>query len=362
MSLNYKGRVLHDAGCSCCSPMYADANTGRLDPTGTGKLRSAMSSAMAIKLNMLRPLLRAQLVTNDILGLNMKSAMSSIMVAAQVAGGANKVEMFQRLFDTFLANTFLDNGGDYVKGYMSAAYEKGLKFARTNIDGTPDVGVPIHLENDRMQTLQKFVYVELQGVAEALSQQAVRAVADGLLSKQPVTKILKNVLDLIRSIGLRRSSTVAEFMIVKAFNEAALDLYASVGIKQVGIIPEFKQAPAITEDALRIRRAKPSKGPGSRVSRERTPSARTIARIRAAEEKLSKLKFVNVRTAGDDRVCPICEDIEEEGPYTIDMARSLIPAHPRCRCVFIPARVRVQRSDSDDGDPGRYEDDPGRYA
>jgi 8-oxo-dGTP pyrophosphatase MutT (NUDIX family) len=47
----------------------------------------------------------------------------------------------------------------------------------------------------------------------------------------------------------------------------------------------------------------------------------------------------NVETAEDDRVCQVCEDISDNGPYTIDEARDLIPAHLHCRCVFVPAET-----------------------
>lgn len=50
--------------------------------------------------------------------------------------------------------------------------------------------------------------------------------------------------------------------------------------------------------------------------------------------------LVNVITAGDDRVCMVCERIAEEGPYTIEDARTLIPAHGgpdhNCRCQLVP--------------------------
>jgi hypothetical protein len=78
-------------------------------------------------------------------------------------------------------------------------------------------------------------------------------------------------------------------------------------------------------------------GPGSRIGREEAPSRRTVQRIRAAQKGVEALGKVNVETAGDDDVCPVCQDIEDENPYTIDEARSLIPAHPRCRCAFVPA-------------------------
>jgi hypothetical protein len=41
-------------------------------------------------------------------------------------------------------------------------------------------------------------------------------------------------------------------------------------------------------------------------------------------------------TAGDDRVCPVCQDNEDNGPYSPSDFPSL-PAHNRCRCVSAPA-------------------------
>lgn len=50
--------------------------------------------------------------------------------------------------------------------------------------------------------------------------------------------------------------------------------------------------------------------------------------------------LVNVITFGDDLVCGVCERIAEEGPYTIEDARTLIPAHGgpdhNCRCKLVP--------------------------
>jgi hypothetical protein len=41
-------------------------------------------------------------------------------------------------------------------------------------------------------------------------------------------------------------------------------------------------------------------------------------------------------TAGDDRVCPVCQDNEDNGPYAPSDFPAL-PAHPRCRCCSSPA-------------------------
>src|SRR5215471_11605182 len=79
-----------------------------------------------------------------------------------------------------------------------------------------------------------------------------------------------------------------------------------------------------------------ARGPGSRTRKKR-PSASTIHRIEKVQRKLAKLGEVDVLTADDEYVCPVCEDISESGPYDIDTAESLIPAHVFCRCAFVPA-------------------------
>ena len=42
--------------------------------------------------------------------------------------------------------------------------------------------------------------------------------------------------------------------------------------------------------------------------------------------------MVDIKTAGDDRVCDECIEIENNNPYTIEEAMNLIPVHSLCRC------------------------------
>jgi hypothetical protein len=73
-------------------------------------------------------------------------------------------------------------------------------------------------------------------------------------------------------------------------------------------------------DALTL--DKPKGGPGSRSSREETPSASTIGRIEKAQEEIEEAvgEEVGVLTAGDDLVCEECQDIADGGPYSLDEA------------------------------------------
>lgn len=47
--------------------------------------------------------------------------------------------------------------------------------------------------------------------------------------------------------------------------------------------------------------------------------------------------LVNVLTAGDDKVCVVCQGLADDGPYELDEAQNILPAHPNCRCSWIPA-------------------------
>jgi hypothetical protein len=68
-------------------------------------------------------------------------------------------------------------------------------------------------------------------------------------------------------------------------------------------------------------------------------------------EEVPAYEEVDVETAGDDDVCIICEGIAEDGPYELDEAEGLIPAHPWCRCAFVPAgKGSIHEFDSDQTD------------
>jgi hypothetical protein len=48
------------------------------------------------------------------------------------------------------------------------------------------------------------------------------------------------------------------------------------------------------------------------------------------------VRLLDFLTAGDARVCPICEDLESHNPYGAEDFPA-IPQHPLCRCVSVPA-------------------------
>ena len=108
------------------------------------------------------------------------------------------------------------------------------------------------------------------------------------------------------------------------------------GVRRVAVVPEHVPRRLATDAARRTPQVRDPRSGQFRPYQER-PSETQVSRAFRRERRLAELHQVSVLTAGDDRVCSICEDIAEEGPYDIDQARGLIPAHPNCRCAFVEA-------------------------
>ncbi len=181
-----------------------------------------------------------------------------------------------------------------------------------------DAAPPV-IAQDRVPFLQTLCITELQGIIEAVSQQAVRAFADGILLKQSPSMIARAITQVIDKVGIERGHLLASFMIVRAFSLATIDSFRASGVSHVGTVAERVGAPTFPKV--------PS--PGAHTRDAKFP---TRAQTRAENKLQRELGGgeVDVLTAGDDDVCQVCQDISDEGPYDLDTAEQLIPAHPRC--------------------------------
>lgn len=357
MALKYRGHTFDVMPtCTCC---VGDAQAVLSDPTGTGPIRVKWAGTARIKWQQLRALTREMLVTNDLLQLKAMGLLA--LTNPAIIGGGSKITSFQAWFDLALEKVVLESTGTWMRQYVDRAYAAGQAFGQQVVG----VGLVNLNAQHRTDTIAQLATIELQGVMEAVSQQAVRAVANGIINGQKPLDIVRAIYAIIDKVGVTRTRTMIELVTVKAYNEAVLDVYEATGVTDVGLVVEARIDRIKMGDAAkkRVKRRPPPKsqrkpipsratGPGSR-SRGNTPSGRTIQRIERVERELEKMRKVNVRTAGDDDVCPICEAIAKNGPYKINTARALIPAHPNCRCTFIPAddkRFKPDEFDDEEDD------------
>lgn len=328
MALRYQGHIFDSAACSCCD---GPKKKVLVDPTQTGKLRARLRGTMALRWRQLRLLARAIIVDHDILGLKAGGLMA--LPTPIIANAGTKQQMFQRWFDHALDQAVLGKDGSVMRPFINAAYLSGVGYAQSTLKKMVMSSIAGHRE----EALFQLAVAELEGIMAAVSQQATRAATQGMLVKQKPMTIVRNIWAVIDKVGIRRTNAMIELLVVRAHAEATLDIFEAAKIKAVGLIPEARANINAVRDHA-IVDAPRKKGAGSK-SYKKLPGKRTIQRIRRQELALAKRlgERVRVRTAGDDDVCPVCEAIAEEGPYRIDVARSLIPAHPSCRCTFVPA-------------------------
>jgi hypothetical protein len=301
--------ALTNQSCKCGRNHFADASTiMRRDPTQTHDLRRRLAQTLDRKWNAVAAVITKALVVEDRWGI---SSLSPRFIGIIQQSGS-QVKDFQDFVDAAINHVVLGDDRDmWVGSFITQAFERGWK--RAEIQAKMDFPVAY----DRASVITALCITELQGAMEAASQQAVRYFSAGLIAHDKATKIAGAVKDRLLKIGRTRSRATAAAQIVRAFSEATLDVFELARVPAVGLVPEHVRRPRVQDADL--------------------PSARTIRRIRQRESFIERFGIVEVLTAGDDLVCQECEDISDDGPYTINQARGLIPAHPECRCAFVPA-------------------------
>jgi SPP1 gp7 family putative phage head morphogenesis protein len=172
--------------------------------------------------------------------------------------------------------------------YIDTAYQRGIRQAGANLKrGGAKVeqswirdafNRPVHA--DRVGLIYSRTFTELYDVTEVMAQRMGEVLARGMAEgKNPIT-IARELRDRVERIGITRARLIARTEVIAAHAEATLNSYTEAGIAGVQVEAEWS-------------------------------------------------------TAGDERVCPECEGMEGK-LFTIDEARGMIPAHPNCRCAFLP--------------------------
>jgi hypothetical protein len=162
---------------------------------------------------------------------------------------------------------------------------------------------------------------EIEGITAETQRRVLRHVVQAVERERSPDELMRQVRTVLEKITRVRLVMLVNNAVVRGVNAGKLLSYENLGIKQVGIDPEWVQAFHLHD---RDTKAKAKPKPKAKGKRKRVV-------LPPIDEEL-----VNVLTAGDDRVCDECDGIAAEGPYDIDKARDLIPAHINCRCAFVP--------------------------
>jgi hypothetical protein len=296
-------------------------------------LRSRFRAEARRRLRRLFLLTRDLILTQDFLGLQRRQlAADDKFFPRSTLTDEDRLRVFNRWF-TDAAYKQLVDSGRWLRPQLELAHDSGVR-AISEVTGKAYYGpLPAFTVQVALQ--------EVEGITDALIQRVLRTVAAAMVSKIKPQDMWRGVAAAFSRVGINRFDMFCNYFVVLAHNQARLAQIRAMGVNQVGIIPEH-----VLHKSRTVQDAPPFKGPGART---RNPSARTVSRIRAASRTLEELEQVNVETAGDNLVCEECEGIAAGGPYDIDEAMTMIPAHPHCRCAFVPAfdqRFAANRTDA----------------
>lgn len=298
----------HKDGCQC--HLFLDAS--RTDPTGTKNIRNAFEKALVARFRKIKSLINQAIVQNDVFGLKNRiigdSVPNVILMDASVpparayefARSADKVDQFMTWLSAMVDETVLEIvPGANVKSsaqmawsntYIDTAYQKGIRDAGNKMrkEGASvaeswinsSFNRPVHA--DRLGLIYTRTFSDLNGITKTMDQQISRILAQGIGEGRGPMDIARELNERVDKIGITRARMLARTEIVSAHAEASINAYMEAGLEGVDVEAEVLN--------------------------------------------------------GSDP-CPECQALAENGPYTIQEARGLIPAHPNCVCSLNPKVV-----------------------
>jgi SPP1 gp7 family putative phage head morphogenesis protein len=227
-----------------------------------------------------------------------------------------KLDEFLRWFEDLVNKDLLEVYGipsgtslrKWLDKYLKEAYARGITRAREELrkagysvpmiaasGGLPAImAAPIHV--DTLAMLYTRTFNDLVGITDAMRQHIARLIAEGFMAGTNPRVLARRLVAAINGKGIgelgifdklgrfipakRRAEILARTEIIRAHHYANVMEYKSWGVYGVSVMAEFS-------------------------------------------------------TAGDHRVCSICEGLEGQ-IFTLDEILPMIPRHPQCRCIAKP--------------------------
>lgn len=296
-------------------------NPLKVDPTRTAGLRRRLVADLRRRFNRLRSRIVQLLTIEDAFGLGPPSSpfvnASGLTINNRwkYLSQPDKVKAFKEWLRTELkGNVTGAREEELWRRYVNEGLQKGAGRAFDDVraperargggakenldfyDGTKDeflrssFGRPVAVEKVKLLASRSFD--DLEAVTATMSTKIVRTLTDGLvLGKGPrdIARDMTKAVDVSRG----RAETIARTEIVRAHAEGQLLAMENLGVEEVGVAVEWS-------------------------------------------------------TAGDERVCELCEPLQGV-VLKLDEAKGMLPRHPNCRCAWIPANVGEDKAEQKRG-------------
>jgi len=300
-----------------------------IDPSRTLTLRSQFSRKMDVRFNSLVKLIKQAIVDQDVFGL-IDNTVTALTLSDMYAPGKNafaythsqdKIKAFMEWLDEMVKAGILEVTNipgtnrisietAWTDIYINSAYRRGVARAYSemnkagydipSIDSQGGIEIilnqPFHVE--RIGLLYTRAFQGLRGITAAMDSQISRVLAQGMSEGKGLRELARLMNKVITGSGAdlsltdtlgrfipakRRAEMLARTEIIRAHHQASIQTYRNWGVQGVDVVAEWV-------------------------------------------------------TAGFN-VCPDCEEMSANGPYTLDEIEYKIPLHPMCRCVAIPKEV-----------------------
>lgn len=326
-----------DAVICTCGESHLSVNAAASDPTRTLTLRNSFAADMGRRFNWLARLVTQAIVEQDVFAISqprIRTFKKKLVTnrnplptgtlpgnrAFEFNTAPEKVEKFMQWLNTQVEKGILETRQIQQLGtatneawtnlYIQDSYKRGLIRARYEMSaaGYPvppleetggiaaSMSTPFHAE--RAGLLYTRTFQELRGITAAMDSQISRVLAQGIADGDgPVLlarKLRRTItgpsgdLSLTDTLGRfipakRRAEILARTEIIRAHHAATVQEYRNWAVAGVKVKAEWT-------------------------------------------------------TAGDSRVCARCAALEGK-IYTLDEIQNMIPLHPNCRCIALPAPV-----------------------
>lgn len=287
-------------------------NPLNFDPTRTTLIRRQFAAELTRRYLALIREIERFLVENDTLGLGEVGPVTLAQPGRRAYAfntDAEKLHLFNEWLRRQMEETIMAldpsagigqiSQGPWTLKYIQRAYQRGRlnAFLRTRrAQAASAFGVTfeevLQLSTRRANQLQKMLllgtrsFEQLRGVNAAMAAEMNRILSQGLIDKRSPEYLARQMVASVRGLSKSRALLIAQTETIYAHAEGQLDAFEEEGIEEIQVRAEWV-------------------------------------------------------TAGDSRVCPLCQ-ANEGKTFTIEAARGLIPLHPRCRCSWVPVRQKVK--------------------
>lgn len=277
----------------------SNKDPSKIDPSRTKTLRNKFAAELRGRVARVNAAVREVLIQDDALGLINRRITANEDWSLLPKG--QQLAAFRRWLDKKLDDEILKEGPE---GFIESAYKKGSRRAAKDMKKAPDIKTPTELGGITLPSgedqaailssafnegvgVEKLAIIKTQtknnisGLSATLRERISDRVAVGMVRGDSPYDMADEITRITKKVGKNRATTIARTEVIRAHAEGALDMMESMGAEEIGVAVEWS-------------------------------------------------------TAGDTRVCPLCEPLEEV-IIPIKKAHGMFPRHPNCRCTPIPA-------------------------